>query len=300
MRTPYWAVLNEFSVVPLSWHKPFLTLAVSKPLSPQDKSFISQGLHSRGTILSEVLADEPLIKEWICSCFPAMRLGVCSPPLTFFVHEVGVLLTVGQKSRWLTCRMAGSAAGISEFRFETMKSIISFLAGIIFALVVLVLVGYVVVKAGFVPANADSKPTALERWVAMTALHAALERDTKGLTNPVQPSDENLITGVHLYAENCAICHGASDAKPSNLAQGFYIEAPQLAKDGVEDDPEAVSFWKVKHGIRFTAMPSFAPTLQDEQIWKIAMFLKQMDKLPPAVDAEWKKVPSVAATPPPK
>jgi hypothetical protein len=43
MRTPYWAALNEFFVVPLSWHKPFLTLAVSKPLSPQDKSFISQG-----------------------------------------------------------------------------------------------------------------------------------------------------------------------------------------------------------------------------------------------------------------
>ena len=79
-----------------------------------------------------------------------------------------------------------------------MKSIISFLAGIFFALVVLVLVGYVVVKAGLVPANADSKPTALERWVAKTALDAALERDTKGLKNPIQPSDENLITGVHL------------------------------------------------------------------------------------------------------
>jgi thiosulfate dehydrogenase len=181
-----------------------------------------------------------------------------------------------------------------------MKSMISFLGGIVVALVVLAIVGYFAVKAGIVPANADSKPTALERWVAKTALHAALERDTKGLTNPVQPSDENLITGVRLYAENCAICHGASDGEPSNLAQGFYIEAPQLAKDGVEDDPEAVSFWKVKHGIRFTAMPSFAATLQDEQIWKIAMFLKRMDMLPPTVDAEWKKVPSVAATPPPK
>ena len=181
-----------------------------------------------------------------------------------------------------------------------MKSIISFLAGIIFTLVVLTVVGYFAVKAGIVPANADSRPVALESWVANNALHVALERDTKGLRNPVQPSDENLITGVHLYAENCAICHGASDGKPSNPAQGFYIAAPQLAKDGVEEDPEAASFWTVKHGIRFTAMPSFAATLQDEEIWKIAMFLKQMDKLPPTVDAEWKKVPSVAATPPPK
>ena len=181
-----------------------------------------------------------------------------------------------------------------------MKSIVSFLAGIIFALVVLIVVGYFAVKAGIVPANADSKPGALESWVANAALAAALERDTKGLRNSIQPSDENLITGVHLYAENCALCHGASDAKPSNPAQGFYIEAPQLAKDGVEDDPEAGSFWKVKHGIRFTAMPSFAAALEDEEIWKIVMFLKQMDKLPPTVDAEWKKVPSVAATPSPK
>jgi thiosulfate dehydrogenase len=181
-----------------------------------------------------------------------------------------------------------------------MKSIVSFLGGIIFTLVVLAGIGYFAVKVGIVPANADSKPAALESWVANTALDATLERDTKGLKNPTQPSDENLITGLQLYAENCAICHGASDAMPSNLAQGFYIEAPQFAKDGVEDDPETASFWKVKHGIRFTAMPSFATTLQDDEIWKIAMFLKQMDKLPPTVDAAWKKVPSVAITSPRK
>jgi hypothetical protein len=45
-------------------------------------------------------------------------------------------------------------------------------------------------------------------------------------------------------------------------------------------------------------MPSFNITLQEEEIWKIAMFLKEMDKLPPGVDAEWRKVPSVATTPP--
>src|ERR1700693_4961366 len=179
-----------------------------------------------------------------------------------------------------------------------MKSIVSFLGGIILTLVVLAVVGYFVVKAGIVPANADSKPSALESWVANTALDAAVERNTKGLKNPIQPSDENLIIGVHLYAENCAICKGASETKPSNTAQDFYIEAPQFAKDGVEEDPEAASFWKVKHGIRFTAMPSFTTTLQDEEIWKIAMVLEQMDKLPPTVDAEWKKVSSVAATPP--
>lgn len=179
-----------------------------------------------------------------------------------------------------------------------MKLILSFLAGIIVTLVVLAGAGYYAVTAGLVPANADTRPSDIETWVATTALRVALERDTKGLQNPVQVNDENLIAGVHLYAANCAVCHGASDAKPSNLAQGFYIDAPQLAKDGVEDDPEAVTYWKIKHGIRFTAMPSFTTTLKDDEMWKIAIFLKQMDKLPPAVDAEWKKVPSAATTSP--
>jgi type II secretory ATPase GspE/PulE/Tfp pilus assembly ATPase PilB-like protein len=57
--------MQHFTLVPLSWHKPFLTMAVAKPLSPQSKAFISQGLHSPGTIFTDVLADENLIKEWI-------------------------------------------------------------------------------------------------------------------------------------------------------------------------------------------------------------------------------------------
>src|SRR5271165_5070515 len=155
-----------------------------------------------------------------------------------------------------------------------------FINGIVFTVAFVVAAGLAAVYSGIVPANADSKPSALETWMARTSLHAALNRDTKGLQNPLQPSDENLTDGVHLYAANCAVCHGASDGKSSKLAQGFYISAPLLAKDGVEDDPVAWSYWKVKHGIRYTAMPSFTTTLSDSDIWKLAMFLSKMDHLP--------------------
>jgi len=49
----------------------------------------------------------------------------------------------------------------------------------------------------------------------------------------------------------------------------------------VEDDPESFSFWKIKHGIRWTGMPSWKWTLANEQIWSLALFLKHMDKLHP-------------------
>jgi len=81
----------------------------------------------------------------------------------------------------------------------------------------------------------------------------------------------------------------AADKRPSNIALGLYQNAPQLASDGVEDDPQGVTFWKVKHGIRFTGMPGYSQTLTDAQIWTLALFLNRMDKLPPARNASGKR-----------
>ncbi len=176
---------------------------------------------------------------------------------------------------------------------------IRFLYGIIFTLGFLIAAAVAGVYAGALPPGADVKPPALEEWAAKRSLHASIAREDGGYVNPLQPTDANLMAGVRLYGANCAACHGAADAQPSTFAKGLYIEAPQLAKDGVEDDPENVTYWKLDHGIRFTAMPAFGKNLSSEQLWQLTMFLARMDKLSPAVDAEWKKLPSAAASPAP-
>src|SRR5271165_1714349 len=170
-----------------------------------------------------------------------------------------------------------------------------FLNGVIFTLALFAGAAFAAVELGLVPWRADAASTRLEKWAARTSLNASLRRESKSLTNPLQPNDAALVEGVHTYGANCAVCHGASDAKPSKLAQGFYIEAPMLGEHGVEDDPESEDFLKIKHGIRYTAMPAFGTTLSDEDIWKVAMFLRRMDHLPPAAQAEWEKIPSAAA-----
>jgi mono/diheme cytochrome c family protein len=140
------------------------------------------------------------------------------------------------------------------------------------------------------PANADAKPPGVERWAAHMSLRGALAREAPKGANPVPLTDANLIAGVKLYAQNCAVCHGDASGTPSNVAKGLYQHPPQLAKDGVEDDPEGVTYWKIYHGIRFTGMPSFGHTLTDEQLWQLALFLKHMDGLPPAPQRVWKAV----------
>jgi len=148
---------------------------------------------------------------------------------------------------------------------------------------------YVFVVSGALPANADSPPPAFERWAARTSLRASISREAPKGDNPVALSDASLGQGVRLYAQNCMVCHGASDGKASKIAVGLYQEAPQLAKDGVEDDPDGKIFWKIKHGIRMTGMPSFSKTLQDDEIWKLTLFLKHMDALSPGAKKAWQK-----------
>lgn len=74
------------------------------------------------------------------------------------------------------------------------------------------------------------------------------------------------------------------------MAKGENPSPPQLASDGAEDDPEGWTFWKVKHGIRWTGMPSWKSVLSDQQIWSLALFPKHMNKLPSAAEQVWQKV----------
>jgi len=170
-----------------------------------------------------------------------------------------------------------------------LKGVVS---GVALTLVVALIGAYALVQSGLIPANADAKPGRLETWMARASLDTTLRRDAPKEQNPVALTEQNLLEGVHLFAQNCAVCHGSAKgtASPSPIAKGEYPPPPQLATDGVEDDPEGVSFWKIKHGIRLTGMPSFGYSLSDQQIWTLALFLKHMDKLPPAVQQTWLQV----------
>lgn len=167
-----------------------------------------------------------------------------------------------------------------------------FIIGVVVTILVAVGIAYALLQSGLVPANADAKPGGLELWAAGTALDATLRRQAPSQANPVPLTSANLVAGAALYGQHCSICHGtaAGDSSPSPIAKGEYPAPPQLATDGVEDDPEGVTYWKIKHGIRLTGMPAWGSSLTDQQIWTLALFLKHMDKLPPDAQQAWSKM----------
>jgi thiosulfate dehydrogenase len=181
-----------------------------------------------------------------------------------------------------------SIAAQSQGR-ETMRAFGGFVVGILFTMVAAVVAGYIGLETSAIPANADATPGPIEKFVAGTALRATLRNEASKTSNPVALTDANLINGIRLYGTHCTICHGtaAGNGSRSPIAKGEYPSPPQLASDGVEDDPDGWTFWKIKHGIRWTGMPSWKDDLTDQQIWTLALFLKHMDNLTPAAEAVW-------------
>lgn len=102
--------------------------------------------------------------------------------------------------------------------------------GIALMLAVALACAYALVQSGFIPANADAKSGRLETWMAHTSLDATLRRDAPHEQNQVALTDQNLMEGVHLFAQNCVVCHGSAkgEAARSPIAKGELSAASAI------------------------------------------------------------------------
>jgi len=175
----------------------------------------------------------------------------------------------------------------------------AFVGGFAVALILVVAGVLVAVLTGLVPARNDQRPGAMEKWAANTSLKATMQREMPQPPYPFGPPNEAaFVKGATLYVQNCAVCHGTAHSNPTAIARGLAVRAPQFAKHGVDDDPEGETYWKIEHGIRFTAMPAFDQTLDERSIWQLTSFLKHLPELPAAAKALWDD-PSKVAPPTP-
>ena len=89
-----------------------------------------------------------------------------------------------------------------------------------------------------------------------------------------------------MFKSNCAGCHGVRGQPSMWGTRNFYPRVPQFA-DHPSDLSAPPMFVAIKHGIRYSGMGAWEGMMSDEQIWKVATFLENINKLPPDVEAAW-------------
>jgi Cytochrome c. len=104
---------------------------------------------------------------------------------------------------------------------------------------------------------------------------ASYSRDVKppgDLTSP-----QRVAAGAGLYNEMCTGCHLGPGLERSELSQGLYPAAPELARG--DHLTAAEQFWVIKHGVKLTAMPAWGKTHDDQLIWDMVAFIRQLPRM---------------------
>ncbi|HEV2463527.1 MAG TPA: cytochrome c [Acidobacteriaceae bacterium] len=162
-----------------------------------------------------------------------------------------------------------------------------FVLGLIIGLIAIPIAAYVYFRAGHPPVAVADHPFPFEKQIVKVPLNARIDSEMPH-NPPIEATDANLVAGAVIYRAQCAACHGLN-GQPSSFASHMYPDAPQLWAPhhngkvvGVSDDPPGETYWKIANGIRLTGMPSFQKTLDETQMWQVALLLSHADKPLPA------------------
>lgn len=114
------------------------------------------------------------------------------------------------------------------------------------------------------------------------SLWSAMAVDTTPATlrkNPIPADAKSLEAGRGLYADNCAICHGAT-GKPTVLETGstlmMYAVTLDLTADHMAQHTDGDLFWWIGSGIPGTPMPAFGEALNEEERWHLANYIRSL------------------------
>ena len=128
--------------------------------------------------------------------------------------------------------------------------------------------------------SARPTPGAVETALARAARRFAVPRDMRTAKNPIPASDAVLAEGRAHFADHCAQCHANDGSGNTEMGQGLFPKAPNMATVSQElTDGEL--FYVIEHGIRFTGMPGWGTGTPagEEASWHLVHFIRHLPQI---------------------
>lgn len=151
---------------------------------------------------------------------------------------------------------------------------------ILLALLLLAALGGLFVYSGLYDIGADSPHWPVVYGLLNDIRDDSIAHHSRNVTVPANLADPKRVeVGAGLYQEMCTGCHLGPGLERTEISQGLYPAAPELARG--DDLSPAEQFWTIKHGVKLTAMPAWGKTHDDELIWDMVAFIRQLPKMTP-------------------
>lgn len=142
---------------------------------------------------------------------------------------------------------------------------------------------------GVVDVAADEPHSDLVYWLLEETRENAIKNAALAIEVPDLSEPEMLLTGGVDYEFMCSSCHLKPGQSESDMSIGLYPAPPNLTVSnkehgGHEHDDDVQSrknFWVIKHGIKASGMPAWGKTHDEQRIWAMVAFIKQLPTLTP-------------------
>jgi cytochrome c553 len=142
------------------------------------------------------------------------------------------------------------------------------------------IIGLVVVLGGLIPIEASSGHWRATAWVLDLIKRRSVSFYSMSIEAPAVDRLDWIARGAAHYERGCRPCHGSPAAGRPPIMMKMTPHPPFL--------PERVGRWTdaelfqiVKHGIKFTGMPSWPAPQRNDEIWTVVAFLRRLDRLSP-------------------
>jgi mono/diheme cytochrome c family protein len=125
--------------------------------------------------------------------------------------------------------------------------------------------------------SARAKPMMMETFLAKHVRKLALPPGIQAMKNPLEVSPLLIAQARDHFAVHCATCHGNLGDGKTMIGEGLYPPPPNMRTEETQTLSDGEIFYIIKNGIRFTGMPGFGGS--DEDNWKLVAFIRHIPNL---------------------
>lgn len=150
---------------------------------------------------------------------------------------------------------------------------------IIILAVLLVIAGGVALTLSFFLLSARralDEPNPIAISIADAGKSFLIPGNVQSLANPVTAGPDVLTAAQRDYSARCVVCHGQDGKGQTTLGTHMYPRAADLTSTRTQSKTDGSLFWLIQNGLPHTGMPGWQGVLDDNQIWQLVVYLRQL------------------------
>ncbi len=112
-------------------------------------------------------------------------------------------------------------------------------------------------------------------WLLDIAMGQSIHQRAEEIRVPPLSDPALIERGFYHFREKCVQCHGAPGIARDDIGKGL-TPIPANLVETAREWTAAEIYWTVKQGVKMTGMPAWKFTYEEEDLWAIVAFIKQL------------------------